>query len=176
MVFVRPVERVGTIIDILKSCKHSSFPVIDTKDDNVLYGTITSRILCKLLKQRCFGQPTRVTGASQSSVLSSDHIEHHGEEFVPLVSWEEVEGSYPKYPSVKEIRVTREERDCWMDLRPFSNSAPITVQETASVSVRSCALNDSHSPPFVCSVPTRYFVASACDFYPSSTNAIKSWE
>jgi chloride channel 7 len=40
VIFIRPVETVGVVYDILMSAKHSNFPVVDTADRNVLFGTI----------------------------------------------------------------------------------------------------------------------------------------
>lgn len=128
LIFFRPVETVGTIVDVLKTCNFSTFPVVE-KGDNLLYGTIPRHVLCALLKKRCFGRPTNSTGSD----LLSDGVEHHGEEFVPIAEWEIVEGSYPKYPSVADLRIGPKDRACLVDLRPYANTAPITVQESASV-------------------------------------------
>jgi chloride channel 7 len=62
-----------------------------------------------------------------SILMVSDHS------YVPIVEWEQVEKSYPKYPSVKEARISPMDRDCVMDLRPYANQAPVSVQEQASV-------------------------------------------
>lgn len=131
VIFVRPVEKVGTIVDVLKTSGHHTFPVVDTEDDNVLFGTISSTVLCALLKKRTFGRPN----ASKYDSVLSDYVEANGERFVPIADWEVVEGSYPKYPSVNDIRIGPVERDCMLDLRPYTNTAPVTVQETASVAV-----------------------------------------
>ena len=40
VVFVLPIERVSIVYNILKSAVHFRFPVIDTDDCNMLYGTI----------------------------------------------------------------------------------------------------------------------------------------
>ena len=131
VIFLRPVEQVGTVVDILESCGHTTFPVVDTNDDNVLFGTISRNVLCALLKHRSFGRALD----SQSVSVTSDYVDVGGEKFVPISELEVVEGSYPKYPSVKDIRIGRRDRECLIDLRPYTNTAPVSVQETASVSV-----------------------------------------
>jgi chloride channel 7 len=131
VIFLRPVEKVGTVFDVLESCSHSTFPVVDTKDGNLLIGTISRNVLCALLKHRCFGRP--ISTASES--VLSNYVELGRERFVPITEWEIVEGSYPKYPSVHDIRIGAAEKAMFLDLRPYANSAPITIQETASVDV-----------------------------------------
>lgn len=143
VVFFRPVEKVGTVVDILRRCHHSNFPIVDTDDDGILYGTISVNVVCALLKHRSFGQPVvtetigELSSSSERGGVLSNYIEvADGNKFVPIAGWEVVEGSYnPKHPSVNEIRITRSERELLLDLRPYANKAPITVQETASVEV-----------------------------------------
>jgi predicted transcriptional regulator len=43
VIFFRPVEKVGTVVDVLKSCPFLNFPIVDTEDSDLLYGTISSR-------------------------------------------------------------------------------------------------------------------------------------
>jgi chloride channel 7 len=139
VIFLRPVEKVGVVYDILKSCKHTTFPVVDTDDGGVLFGTIGRNALCVLLKQRAFDSPTDKEGGNTRRLSNS-----LAEKYVPIVEWYQVEKAYPKYPSVKDTRLNSTDRDCFLDLRPYANQAPITVQEQASVAVstrnRLCAL------------------------------------
>ncbi|KAL3915514.1 MAG: hypothetical protein SGARI_008167 [Bacillariaceae sp.] len=53
--------------------------------------------------------------------------------YFPLVQWEILEKSYPKYPAISDIRITEEDREQWVDLRPYANTAAVSVQETSSV-------------------------------------------
>lgn len=142
VVFVRPVEKVGIVYDILKSCKHSNFPVVDTNDGGVLFGTIPRSALGVLLKRREFGRPTEagLTESIHSDYLS---VEPHNEKYLPIIQWEQIEKSYPKYPSHGEIRLTKDDRDCFVDLRPYANTAPVTVQEFSSVSVSVCTFEQT---------------------------------
>jgi chloride channel 7 len=136
VVFVRPVEKVGVVYDILRSCNHTNFPVVDTDDGDILYGTIGRNALCILLKQRAYGLPKKEDSPSHSdSIVYNFHtLEDGNERFLPLVQWDRIEKAYPKYPSIADIRISKEDRDCFVDLRPYVNTAPICVRESASIS------------------------------------------
>lgn len=133
IVFVRPIERVGVIYDILKSTEHSSFPVIDTEDKDVLYGTINRSALCMLLQARAYGVP-KSEEEFTPTVQSGVRLEPFDESYVPLVPYKTIEREYGN-PSVDDIRVGESDRDLWLDLRPYCNTAPHTIQETTSVNV-----------------------------------------
>ena len=66
VVFFRPVEKVGNVVDTLLSCSHSSFPMVDPDDNGVLMGTIKRNELCVLLQQRAFGFPVQNDDPSDS--------------------------------------------------------------------------------------------------------------
>ena len=136
VVFIRPVEKVGVIYDILVSSSHSNFPVVDTDDKNVLFGTIGRNALCVLLQERAFGSPS--TGDDNDSQLgaTANYLQVGERRYFPLVQWDVIEKAYPRYPSVKDVRVTEDDRDQWVDLRPYANTAAVTIQETSSVEVR----------------------------------------
>ena len=149
VVFFRPVEKVDNIVMTLLNCKHSFFPVVDPDDNGVLFGTIGRNELCVLLQQRAFGHPAVSSSTSMSltannqtrdSNSNQDVIEYKGQTFVPLVQWAELEkADNPRYPEVHDIvhQVLREgDYDCFMDLRPYANTAPITIQQKASLGVR----------------------------------------
>lgn len=107
VVFLRPVEEVGVVIDILQSTNITSFPVVDTEDENVMVGTIGRNELCVLLKQRAFGRPRLAHSASNPSVrMVSNFFEHDGKRYQPLVDWSVLQDSYPRYPSASELRVS----------------------------------------------------------------------
>jgi chloride channel 7 len=137
VIFVRPVDRVGVIYDILTSCKHTNFPVVDTDDNGILYGTIGRNALVILLQQRAFGHPRKESDMDHDDDFSSNYLRVESDDikYFPLVQWDVVEKSYPKYPSEKSLRISRAERDFLVDLRPYANRAPLTVQESSTVSV-----------------------------------------
>ena len=131
VIFLQPVEKVSVVVDVLESVEHTTFPIVDKENDGTIFGTITRNELCALLKNRSFGH--KQTTPPSSFGLLSDHISYHGTKYVPILMWNTVEGAYPKYPSVKDLRLSPEERGCFMDLRPYANIAPVTVQENAPI-------------------------------------------
>jgi hypothetical protein len=186
VVFFRPVEKVGTVIDVLHSCKHATFPVVDPDDNSVLFGTMGRNALCVLLRERVFGNPTTNSDLHASNSVLSNYLEHDGKRYMPLVEWETVEGSYPKFPKVEDIRLNPRERECYVDLRPYVNTSPISVHEAASVNVSIFAclfcsfVLDSDSSAVVSCLcdrePTRFLEHWVCVSCRWSTVTIKSWE
>ena len=69
-----------------------------------------------------------------SGVLSN-YIEAHGQTFVPIAGYEEVEKALPQKPSVRDLRISEKDRACVLDLRPYCNQSPISIQESTSVAV-----------------------------------------
>lgn len=118
---LRPVERAGVVYDLLRSCGHSTFPIVDTISGGTLYGTASRYMLCTLLQRRAFG----------SADLDGDHLGPR--RLSPLVQWETIERAYPRYPKLSDVDLRESDRNCWVDLRPYANTAPYTVNETASI-------------------------------------------
>ena len=137
VIFLRPVEPVGVVYDILMDVKHSNFPVVNTDDRNVLDGTIGRNTLNVLLQQRAFGCPddSAQTTTMSRRVMSSNYLEVGERKYYPLVQWEVLFKSYPRYPDAKDLHITDNDRQQLVDLRPYVNNAAITVQETSSVEV-----------------------------------------
>lgn len=133
--FVRPIEKVSVVLDMLTSCEHTSFPVVDTQDKDILFGTIDRNVLCTLLAKKAYGLPSKASTSVELGVTHSNHIElkPYDQKFVPLVQWSECEKEYPRCTSVKDIHVPEDDRELLMDLRPYANTAPYSIQETASV-------------------------------------------
>lgn len=129
--FFQPVEKVGVVYDFLKSTDHSVFPVVDKENNNILFGTIDRHALIMLLKLRSFGNRSKRV---DSGVLSN-FIEAHGQTFVPIAGYEQVEKALPDKPSVVDLRVSEKDRSCVLDLRPYTNQSPISIQESTSVAV-----------------------------------------
>jgi chloride channel 7 len=126
---LRPVERVGAVYDLLHTYSHGTFPIVDTVSGGTLYGTASRHMLCTLLQQRAFGPPSvwsdDLDGGKQP--LGSVRLS-------PLVPWETIEQAYPHYPTISDIPAMGEtDRSCWLDLRPYANTAPYTINETASI-------------------------------------------
>ena len=122
---LRPVERVGVIYDLLKSCGHGNFPIVDTTSGGTLYGTASRTMLCTLLQRRAFGAPDVLEdydGPQQN--LGPRRLS-------PLVQWETIEKSGKL--QVADIHLRESDYACYVDLRPYANSACYTVNETASI-------------------------------------------
>lgn len=53
------IVSVGQVYDILKQCKHDSFPIVGINNDGepntTLLGTVPRKILCTLLSHKAFG-------------------------------------------------------------------------------------------------------------------------
>jgi len=117
---LRPVEKVGVIYDLLTECQHNCFPVVDIRAGSVLVGTVLRKLLCVLVQQRAFG-PAETDPAATASRAS------------PLVHWGILENDYPRYPDIKDLRIAPQDRDKWIDLRPYANTSPYLIHESASV-------------------------------------------
>ena len=116
------VLRVGDVYDILKRSKHHCYPITDETDSSMqplLCGIITRKVICTLIKNKAFGAPT--TDVTSSRRLS------------PLISWEKLECIYPRYPDIEQLSITELERCSVIDLRPYIDFAPYSVNERSSV-------------------------------------------
>lgn len=124
---LRPVERAGVVYDLLRSCGHGTFPIVDTGSGGTLYGTASRYMLCTLLQRRAFGSPDSLVD------YDGPHQNLGPKRLSPLVQWDTIERAYPRYPTLADVRIREGDRDCWLDLRPYANTAPYTINETASI-------------------------------------------
>lgn len=145
---LRPVERVGIVYDLLKNVSHGNFPIVDTASSGTLYGTASRSMLCTLLQRRAFGQPHDVNNGHYHSHQDGrvDNAELLGpKRLSPLVQWDTIERVYPRYPTIDDVELRPGDRNCWLDLRPYANTAPYTINETASIQVCTlCQCDLSH--------------------------------
>lgn len=123
---LRPVERAGVVYDLLRSCQHGTFPIVDTASGGTLYGTASRDMLCTLLQRRAFGNPDVLDDYDNSELLGPRRLS-------PLVQWDTIERAYPRYPTIDDFDIGEADRNCWLDLRPYANTAPYTINETASI-------------------------------------------
>ena len=135
VVFIRPIESVGKIYDLMKGSTHSNYVVVDLDDNSIIYGTIGRNALCILLQQREFGLPKEEDDDFPQQRTLCNYLEVDRAKYVPLVQWNTIERSYPKFPTVEQLRISTEDRDFFVDLRPYCNQAPVTVNEHSSVEV-----------------------------------------
>ncbi|CEG36884.1 chloride channel family [Plasmopara halstedii] len=91
-------------------------------------GIIYRHHLAVLLQRKDFfiekPEPFVRTPASDTTLLYNDQY---------ALSYRDMEGSYPRYPSINDIQLDDDERDLWMDLTPYMNPTPHTVQEQTPV-------------------------------------------
>ena len=124
---LRPIERVGVVYDLLRGCTHGNFPIVDSDSSGTLYGTASRDMLCTLLQRKAYGSPDVLNDEKEAGLsLGPKRVS-------PLVQWETLERVYPRYPGVEDIDMRSADRNCLLDLRPYANTAPYTVNETASI-------------------------------------------
>jgi len=124
---LRPVERAGVVYDLLRACKHGTFPIVDTASGGTLYGTASRYMLCTLLQRRAFGAPDVMEDYDEPNKNFGPR------RLSPLVQWDTIERVYPRYPTINDVEMRESDRNCWLDLRPYANTAPYTINETASI-------------------------------------------
>ena len=118
-----PLATVGDVYDTLANCKHACFPVV-ARDDGRLAGTIMRHTLCMLMKHRAFAAPGEDP---------KDRDDLRTRALSPLLSSALFERAYPKFPEVDELELSDADRGCWLDLRPYADTAPFSVQDCCSV-------------------------------------------
>ena len=133
VIFLRPIERVGVVYDILTGTDHSTYPVIDTEDKDVLYGTINRNALIMLLHARAYGAPQSGEDVA-STVQNGIRLEPFDESYIPLEPYKKLEREYAQLQA-EDLRINEADRDFYIDLRAYCNTAPHTIQETTSVNV-----------------------------------------
>ena len=69
---------------------------MDDRDDSVLIGTVTRKVLCTLIKHKAFGP-------AHSNPHSAKRVS-------PLVNWGTLEIIYPNYPEIQDLKLSPDER------------------------------------------------------------------
>lgn len=115
------VERVGNIVEVLRMTDHNGFPVLETSSLS-LYPTLCglilrSHLLVLLQKKELF---TRNASDSVSQVTKSCSVD-----FTKPASG--------KGPKIEDIELTSQEEDMFLDLHPFTNTSPYTIDENMSL-------------------------------------------
>ena len=96
VVTIYEIDKISTIVHILKSTKHNGFPVVNR--DGRLRGLILRRVLCSLLKYKAYSVPTGEPASDGSD----------GVEVIPAssVSYVALERTYPVFPEISTIKLT----------------------------------------------------------------------
>ena len=89
-------------------------------------------------KNRTYSNKNTVNAISSSTIPSSSEIYEsiYGTEkrhLSPVLAWSTLESIYPRYPNIKNLEVTELQRDTFIDLRPFINTAPYVIHGSASL-------------------------------------------
>ena len=119
-----PLVTVGDAYDVLRSCRHACFPVVAGGGSTQLAGTVLRSTICMLIQHRAFGAPG--DDPSQRNDLRTRALS-------PLLSSAVFERAYPRFPTVDELDVSETDRGCWLDLRPYADTGPVTIQDCASI-------------------------------------------
>lgn len=124
VVTLHGVEKVSRIVEVLKNTTHNGFPVVDEGvvpsmglpiDARELHGLILRAHLIQVLKKKWFLPEKRRTE------------EWEVREKFSWVELAEREGD------IREVGVTSEEMEMYVDLHPLTNTTPFTVVESMSV-------------------------------------------
>lgn len=121
IVTLKTVENVGHIVELLKCVTFNGFPVVDppNSDETEIhsYGRFRGLIL-----------------RSQLIVLLQNKIFNGNLEY-----WEKslsvklFRKEYPRYPTIDQVTISEEEKTYMIDLRPFMNPSPYTLQHSATL-------------------------------------------
>ncbi|KAH9561383.1 hypothetical protein CY35_05G020500 [Sphagnum magellanicum] len=124
LVWFSAIERVGTILDVLRSTKHNAFPVIDDNFDGqndecpVFCGLVLRSHLLVLLRKRQFMERRERGGLKQGGSFSSTEFAKPGS---------------GKGVKINDIDLDIAEEEMFLDLHPVTNTSPYTVLETMSL-------------------------------------------
>eukprot|EP00611_Tribonema_gayanum_P016725 TRINITY_DN2911_c0_g2_i4.p1 TRINITY_DN2911_c0_g2~~TRINITY_DN2911_c0_g2_i4.p1 ORF type:complete len:839 (-),score=229.88 TRINITY_DN2911_c0_g2_i4:151-2667(-) len=129
---LRPIERVGYVYDALRNTEHDCFPVVDTQSGNVLMGTVLRKCLCVLLQRRHFS-PNRGYSRGERPV-----------------TFETLEKDYPRYPTIQEITIANDDRQSWLDIRPYISTAPYVIDAPRAQSPRPWRARTASSARWAC--------------------------
>ena len=119
-----PLVTVGDAYDVLRSCRHACFPVVAGGGSTQLAGTVLRSTICMLIQHRAFGAPG-------DDPTSRNDLRTRA--LSPLLSSAVFERAYPRFPTVDELDVSETDRGCWLDLRPYADTGPVTIQDCASI-------------------------------------------
>lgn len=118
----RGYEKVGNIIQVLKSTGHNGFPVVDEPPSSecpILFGLILRAHLITLLKKKLFTRTPARAGSDILKQLSAGDFAKKG-----LGHCDEIDDN---------MGLTEEDMDMFIDLHPFTNASPYTVVDTMSL-------------------------------------------
>lgn len=118
---LKTVENVGHIVELLKCVSFNGFPVVDPpcSDENEInsYARFRGLIL-----------------RSQLIVLLQNKIfNEYAENWESNLDIKMFRKEYPRYPTIEQVTISEEEKTYTIDLRPFMNPCPYTLQHFATL-------------------------------------------
>lgn len=122
LIWISKVERVGTIVEVLRITNHHAFPVVDDDVEisgkPVLFGLVLRSHLLVLLKKKKFLENRHSHAQENSSVVSSAEFSKPGS---------------GKGLTIEDIELTVAEEEMFLDMHEIANTSPYTVVETMSL-------------------------------------------
>ncbi|CAK9153195.1 unnamed protein product [Ilex paraguariensis] len=115
------IEKVGTIVHVLRTTGHNGFPVIaepPLSESPVLFGLILRAHLITLLKTKAFLHAPEPIDVDAFKYFSANDFAKKG---------------LGQDDKIQDIELTEEEMEMFIDLHPFTNASPYTVVETMSL-------------------------------------------
>ncbi|CAM6118423.1 unnamed protein product [Calypogeia fissa] len=109
------VEKVGTIVEVLRSTRHNAFAVLD-KEGTVFYGLVLRSHIMVLLEKKEF-LPS----------ASSPPVETH------FTSVDFAKSGSGRRANIELLQITAEQSEMYLDLGLVTNTSPYTVLETTSL-------------------------------------------
>lgn len=109
------IEKVSRIVDVLRYTTHCGFPVLDNESDDELRGLILRAHLLQALQKKWFFHEKRRTEEWEVK-----------EKFTAVDLAE-------RQLNIKDVTVTNEEMEMYVDLNPLTNKTPYTLLESLSV-------------------------------------------
>mmetsp|Transcript_1158 Transcript_1158/g.1880 ORF Transcript_1158/g.1880 Transcript_1158/m.1880 type:complete len:856 (-) Transcript_1158:190-2757(-) len=134
------VEKVGNVFRILSETEHNGFPVLGKNGH--LVGLILRKTLCSLLKLKAYSVPQArpQQGGLASMEISARPSADGGDcgdskilQPAATVFYDTLERNYPRYPRIADIKLTAREMELFIDLRPYMDTAPYSINQSASV-------------------------------------------
>eukprot|EP01095_Lingulamoeba_sp_RSL-Kostka_P002719 TRINITY_DN13635_c0_g1_i1.p1 TRINITY_DN13635_c0_g1~~TRINITY_DN13635_c0_g1_i1.p1 ORF type:complete len:779 (+),score=262.03 TRINITY_DN13635_c0_g1_i1:24-2360(+) len=107
-----PTSKVSKVVDLLQTTKHNGYPVVE--EDGTFLGLILRSQLITLLNKKVFKQAPNQDQSFYLKVTRDDFLQ-----------------DYPRYPDIQEIELLDIHNDYYLDLSPYMNPVPYTINENA---------------------------------------------
>ncbi|XP_074605465.1 chloride channel protein 7 [Brevipalpus obovatus] len=132
VVTLKAVEKVGRIIEILEKETHNGFPVVDM--DSSVYESSPNTLDDST--QAHFGRFRGLVLRWQLIILLQEKFfEENAESTLKTLNLQTFRAAYPRYPPVEKVvdRISQEERNYHIDLRPVMNPSAYSVIYSSSL-------------------------------------------